>query len=146
MEGKIIKWKEYIYVFKSKIPEGQEHAPRLEPTAPIRLADRNHVHHPSRQRTIPNKKTARWRTSCTRKSIHTGVIGRCYTYSWRTSLQGAFWHFPPLPKEQPVRRSIWIYSDYLLPSDIYIYICISLVTWNLVRPVFHLILKPALIF
>ena len=43
---------------KSKIPEGQEHAPRLEPTAPIRLADRNHANYPSRQRTIL-KKTAR---------------------------------------------------------------------------------------
>ena len=35
-----------------KIPEGQEYAPRLEPAAPIRLADRNHVHYPSRQLSI----------------------------------------------------------------------------------------------
>ena len=42
--------------FKSKIPEGQEHAPRLEPTAPIRLAERNHAHYPSRQRTILKKR------------------------------------------------------------------------------------------
>ena len=28
-----------MYILKKKIPEGQEHAPRLEPTAPIRLAD-----------------------------------------------------------------------------------------------------------
>ena len=31
-----------------KIPEGQVYAPRLEPTAPIRLAERNHartIHH-----------------------------------------------------------------------------------------------------
>ena len=38
-----------------KIPEGQEHAPRLEPTAPIRLADRNHAHYPSRHCTILKK-------------------------------------------------------------------------------------------
>ena len=31
-----------------KIPEGQVYAPRLEPMAPIRLADRNHAHYPSR--------------------------------------------------------------------------------------------------
>ena len=41
--------------FKSKIQEGQEHVPRLEPTAPIRLADRNHAHYPSRHRTILKK-------------------------------------------------------------------------------------------
>ena len=46
----------YINIFKSKIPEEQEHAPRLEPTAPIRLADRNHAHNPSRRRTILKKK------------------------------------------------------------------------------------------
>ena len=38
----------YIYILKKKIPEGQEHVPRLEPTAPIRLADRNHAHYPSK--------------------------------------------------------------------------------------------------
>ena len=35
-----------------KIPEGQEYALRLEPTAPIRLADRNHAHYPLRHCTI----------------------------------------------------------------------------------------------
>ena len=54
----------YIYIqkevgsqnkFKLKIPEGQENVPRLEPTAPIRLADRNHAHYPSRHRTILKK-------------------------------------------------------------------------------------------
>ena len=30
--------------------------PRLEPPAPIRLADRNHAHYPSRQRTILKKR------------------------------------------------------------------------------------------
>ena len=39
-----------------KIPEGQEHVPRLDPTAPIRLADRNQAHYPSRQRTILKKR------------------------------------------------------------------------------------------
>ena len=42
--------------FKSKFPEGQEYAPRLEPTAPIRLADRNHAYYPSCHRTILKKK------------------------------------------------------------------------------------------
>ena len=41
-----------------KIPEGQEYAPRLEPMAPIRLADRNHAHYPSPNCTILKKKTA----------------------------------------------------------------------------------------
>ena len=35
-----------------KNPEGQEYEPRLEPAAPIRLADRNHAHYPSRRCTI----------------------------------------------------------------------------------------------
>ena len=39
-----------------KIPEEQVYVPRLEPTAPIRLADRNHAHYPSRQRTILKKR------------------------------------------------------------------------------------------
>ena len=38
------------------MPEGQVHVPRLEPTAPIRLADRNHAHYPSRHRTILKKR------------------------------------------------------------------------------------------
>ena len=38
----------YIYLQIGKFPEGQLYVPRLEPTAPIRLADRNHVHyHPA---------------------------------------------------------------------------------------------------
>ena len=36
----------------SKSWERQVHAPRLEPTAPICLADRNHAHYPSRHCTI----------------------------------------------------------------------------------------------
>ena len=61
----------YIYIFTlmkekgrqykfevEKIPERQEHAPRLEPAAPIRLADRNNAHYPSRHRPILKKKTA----------------------------------------------------------------------------------------
>ena len=43
-------------ILKKKIPEGQEHAPRLEPTAPIRLAERNDAHDPSRHRTILKKR------------------------------------------------------------------------------------------
>ena len=40
----------------SKSLERQVYAPRLEPTAPIRLADRNHAHYPSRHCTIPKKR------------------------------------------------------------------------------------------
>ena len=36
--------------------EVQVYAPRLEPTALIRLADRNHAHYPSRHRTILKKR------------------------------------------------------------------------------------------
>ena len=39
-----------------KIPEGQVYVPRLEPTAPIRLADRNHAHYPTRHCTILKKR------------------------------------------------------------------------------------------
>ena len=50
----------YIYIFIylqiGKFPEGQVYALRLEPTAPIRLADRNHAHYPSCHRTILKKK------------------------------------------------------------------------------------------
>ena len=44
------------YKYKWKIPEGQVYVPRLEPTAPIRLADRNHAHYPSRHCTILKKR------------------------------------------------------------------------------------------
>ena len=39
-----------------EIPEGQVYVPRLEPMAPIRLADRNHAHYPSRHCTIFQKR------------------------------------------------------------------------------------------
>ena len=39
-----------------KIPEGQEYEPRLNPTAPIRLADQNPAHSPSRHCTILKKR------------------------------------------------------------------------------------------
>ena len=39
-----------------EIPEGQVYVLRLEPTAPIRLADRNHAHYPSRRCTILSKR------------------------------------------------------------------------------------------
>ena len=38
------------------MPEGQEHAPRLEPAAPIRLADGNHENYPSRHCIILKKR------------------------------------------------------------------------------------------
>ena len=68
--------REPAHILKTKIPKGQEHAPRLEPTPPIRLADRNHAHYPSRHCTILKKKTAQWRTSSTHDTIHTRVIRR----------------------------------------------------------------------
>ena len=42
--------------FQRKMPEGEVYVPRLEPTAPIRLADRNPSHYPSRHRTIFKKR------------------------------------------------------------------------------------------
>ena len=39
-----------------EMPKGQVYVPRLKPTAPIHLADRNHVHYPSRHCTIFKKK------------------------------------------------------------------------------------------
>ena len=39
-----------------EIPEGQVYVPRLEPMAPIHLADRNHTHYPSRHCTIFQKR------------------------------------------------------------------------------------------
>ena len=39
-----------------EIPEGQVYVPRLEPTAPIRLADGNHAHYPSHNCTILKKR------------------------------------------------------------------------------------------
>ena len=46
-----------MYILQvEKIPEGQEYAQRLEPTAPIRQADRNHTHYPSRHCSTLKKK------------------------------------------------------------------------------------------
>ena len=59
-----------------KIPEGQVYAPRLEPTAPIRLADRNHAHYPTRHCTIFIKRRLNDGLP-EHDSIHTGVIERC---------------------------------------------------------------------
>ena len=42
--------------FQRQILEGQVYVPSLEPTAPIRLADRNHAHYPSRHCTILKKR------------------------------------------------------------------------------------------
>ena len=56
---------EKLYIRKKKgvsintsgeIPEGQVYVPKLEPTAPIRLADRNQAHYPSRHCTILKKR------------------------------------------------------------------------------------------
>ena len=45
-----------VYIQMEKIPEGQVYVPRLEPTAPICLADRNYVHYPSHHCTIFKKR------------------------------------------------------------------------------------------
>ena len=68
-----------------KISEGQVYVPRLEPTAPIRLADRNHAHCPSRHCTILKK---RWLNDglpaymipSKRESLEDVI----YMYTWHT--------------------------------------------------------------
>ena len=58
-EKLLIRRKKGVRIYTNgKIPEGQVYVPRLEPTAPIRLADRNHAHYPSRHCTIFKIKTA----------------------------------------------------------------------------------------
>ena len=42
--------------YDEKIHERQEYAPRIEPVAPIRLADQNHTHYPSCHCTILKKR------------------------------------------------------------------------------------------
>ena len=88
-----------------KIPEGQVYAPRPEPTAPIRLADRNHAHYPSRHCTIFKKRRLNDRLPAhairsTRESsemLHvllTHLPPRC----------ALTFFFPPAPEGQPVKR------------------------------------------
>ena len=76
--------------------------PKLEPTAPIRLADRNHAHYPSRRCTILKK-----------RSLNDGLPV----------------HMIPSTREssEDVVSSICIYTDSLLPPDIYIYIYIYII-------------------
>ena len=69
-----------------KIPEGQEYAPRLEPTAPIRLADRNHAHYPSRHCTILKKDSSMTDFQHTQSDPHG---------SHRKMLHVLFTHLPP---------------------------------------------------
>ena len=47
----VCKGQKLNYKWK-KSPQGQVYVPRLEPMAPIRLADRNHAHYPSCRCTI----------------------------------------------------------------------------------------------
>ena len=87
-----------------EIPEGQVYMPRLEPTALIRLADRNHTHYPSRHCTILKK---RW--------LSDGLPGHMFpstrepsedvsTYTWHTkSLVGANASSLLFPEGQPIR-------------------------------------------
>ena len=65
----------HIYINKvEKIPEGQEYAPRLEPAAPIHLADKNHAHYPSRHCTILKK---RW--------LNDGLPAHAIRSTWESS-------------------------------------------------------------
>ena len=66
----------YIYI-QMENPRRASVRAKTRTTAPIRLADRNLAHYPSRHCTVFKKKTAQWQTSSTHDSIHTGVIGRC---------------------------------------------------------------------
>ena len=79
------------------------YVPRLEPTALIRLADRNQAHYPSRCRTILKKKMAQRRTSSTHDSIHTGVIGRCFHVHLAHQINGANASSLLFPEGQPIR-------------------------------------------
>ena len=78
------------------------YGPRLEPTARIRLANRNHEHYPARHRTIL-KKTAQWRTSSTHDSVHTGVIGRWFHVHLAHQIHGANASSLLFPEGQPIR-------------------------------------------
>ena len=76
-ENLLIRRKKGVRIYKNgKIPEGEVYVPKLEPTAPIRLADRNHAHYPSRHCTILKKRRLNDGLPA-HVSIHTGVIGRC---------------------------------------------------------------------
>ena len=68
-----------------KIPEGQGYMPRVKPSAPIRLADRNHAHYPSRHCTIFKKRRLNdglpaHMIPSTRESSEDAYT---YTYQWR---------------------------------------------------------------
>ena len=100
-----IYWKKlYIYIYYTlKNPRrARVHAPRLEPAAPIRLADRNHAHYPSCRRTIPKKRWfsdglqahAIWSTPESSEDVTrtldahpSKVHSDIFPHSWRTSSQ-----------------------------------------------------------
>ena len=66
------------------IPEGQVYAPRLEPTAPIRLANGNHAHYPSRRCTILIK---RWLNDGLHARMNQSTRESSedvFTYTWHT--------------------------------------------------------------
>ena len=89
-------------IFHEKIPGGQAHVSRLEPTTPIRPADRNQGHYPSRHY-HPQKKMAQWLTSSTHESIHTGVMGRCFHVHLAHPIHGANANSLLFPEGQPIR-------------------------------------------
>ena len=88
-----------------KNPKGQVYMPRLEPTAPIRLADRNQAHYSSRRRR---------RTILKKRRLNDGLPARMIrstressedvsTYTWHTKFMvpmGAPFLFP---EGQPIR-------------------------------------------
>ena len=79
-EKLLIRRKKGVRIYTNgKIPEGQVYVPRLEPTAPICLADRNQAHYPSRHCSIFKKKTAlpmtpMWMESCVPEVRHGAIF------------------------------------------------------------------------
>ena len=86
-----------------KIPEGQVYAPRLEPTAPIRLADRNNAHYPSRHCTILKIKRRLNDGLSAHMFPSTRVSSEdVYTYTWHS--KSMVWlTFFPAPGGRPVK-------------------------------------------
>ena len=80
----------YIYIY-SKSLERQVYAPRLEPTAPIRLADQNHAHYPSRRCTILKKRRLNDRLPA-RMNLSTWESSEdVFTYTWHAKSMVQIW-------------------------------------------------------
>ena len=115
------------------------YVPRLEPTAPIRLADRNHAHYPSRRSIILKKgEMAQGRTSSTHVSIHTGVIGKCNLHIHLTHQNhGVAGRFSPLPKS-------WGFLPFVFKlTPFFLWIMIIIISF-IVIIIFRILLLPLL--